>query len=82
MAVPEASFLPTEETVRISAIRQGGVDPASLRFRIVEYAKSTGEPLGIRALDLGFSDAYTTTCDLILQSGDSHFCLEPTGFVQ
>lgn len=68
--------------IRDEAIRAGGIDPMSLRFRIVEYEKASGEMLGVPLENLGFGDAVERTAALIDARGDSHFCLEPVGFIQ
>jgi hypothetical protein len=68
--------------IRDEAIRAGGLDPMSLRFRIVEYEKSSGELLGVPLENLGFCDAVERTAALMGTRGDSHFCLEPVGFIQ
>ncbi len=76
------SAAPDLMAIRADAIRSGGLDPMSLRFRIVEYEKASGELLGVRRENLGFRDAVESTAALIGERGDSHFCLEPTGFIQ
>ena len=74
--------MPDVSTIRNNALLSGGIDPVSLRFRVVEIQKSTGEFLGVPVEDLGFFDAVETTKSLIEDSEDSHFLLEPIGFVQ
>jgi len=54
----------------------------SLRFQIVEYDKCSGELLGVRCNDIGFREAIEKTAGLIERRQDSHFCLEPVGFIQ
>jgi len=54
----------------------------TLRFQIVEYDKSSGELLGVRCNDIGFREAIEHTAGLIERRQDSHFCLQPVGFVQ
>jgi hypothetical protein len=78
----QSTTSPDIEAIRTNAIREGGIDPFQLRFRVVEYEKSTGEFLGVPVENLGFSDAVTKTQSLILNRIDSHFCLEPVGFLQ
>jgi hypothetical protein len=68
--------------IRDEAIRAGGLDPLILRFNIVEYEKSSGERLGVPHENLGFKDAVESTAALIGERADSHFCLEPVGFIQ
>ncbi len=73
---------PDVGAIRSNALGSGGIDPVTLRFRVVEYDKFTGQLLGIPVEDLGFFDAVETTKGLIEDSEDSHFLLEPIGFVQ
>jgi hypothetical protein len=54
----------------------------TLRFQIVEYDKFSGELLSIPGGDLGFEEAVMTTAGLIEKNQDSHFCLQPVGFIQ
>lgn len=54
----------------------------SLRFRVVEYEKTTGEMIGVPIENAGFRDAVEETQTLIHAHADSHFCLEPVGFLQ
>jgi len=74
--------LPDLETLRNEALFAGALDPMTLRFKIVEYDKFSGELLGIPRRDLGFREAVETTAGLIESRQDSHFCLEPVGFLQ
>ena len=74
--------LPDLEALRNQALFAGALDPMSLRFQIVEYNKSSGELLGVRCADIGFRDAIQTTAGMIESRRDSHFCLQPVGFVQ
>jgi hypothetical protein len=74
--------LPNVEALRTEAILAGALDPMSLRFRIVEYAKSTGELLSVPGADMGFREAVDTAARLIESGGNSYFCLQPVGFVQ
>jgi hypothetical protein len=76
------AIAPDISAIRDEAIRSGGLDPLSLRFRIVEYEKSSGELLGVPLENLGFRDAVERTAALIEKRGDSHFCLEAVGFIQ
>ena len=54
----------------------------NLRFRIVEFDKFSGALLGVPAADIGFPEAIEATASLIQTRFDSHFCLEPVGFLQ
>jgi hypothetical protein len=74
--------LPDFETLRNEAIFAGALDPMSLRFRIVEYHKSSGELIGVPCADAGFQEAIATAAALVASRHDSHFCLQPIGFVQ
>jgi hypothetical protein len=74
--------MPDVQRIRNDAAHSGGVDPMSLRFRVLEYCSWSGELLGIPVSDLGFPEAVETTQALIARKKDSHFCLEPVGFLQ
>lgn len=74
--------MPDVEQICHDALMAGGLNPLTLRFRIVEYRKSSGELIGVPKEDLAFSDAVAKTMALIARRADSHFCLEPVGFVQ
>jgi hypothetical protein len=58
------------------------MDPMFLRFRLVELEQQTGEVLGIQAHNIGFREAVEMTKSLLRDGRDSHFCLEPVGFLQ
>ena len=73
---------PDFEVIRQDAQLAGGIDVMSLRFRVVEYEKATGEMVGVAIQNAGFRDAVEKTQKLISRNADSHFCLEPVGFVQ
>lgn len=73
---------PDIDALRNEALLAGAVDPATLRFRVVEYDKASGEMLGVPIPDSGFADAVEKTARLIESRADSHFCLHPVGFVQ
>jgi hypothetical protein len=73
--------LPDLQALRNEAINGGALDPMNLRFQIVEYSKVSGEQLGILAQDLGLSAAIETAARLIPERDQSHFCLEPVGFI-
>lgn len=74
--------LPDFEALRHEAIMAGALDPMTLRFQIVEYDKHSGEKLGVPCGNVGFREAVVTTAGLIETRHDSHFCLEPVGFLQ
>ena len=76
------SMTPDFQTIRHEALMAGGVDLMSLRFRVVEYEKSTGELVGVPIENAGFRDAVEETNALIRENAASHFCLEPVGFIQ
>ena len=73
---------PDLDALRNEALFAGALDPMSLRFQIVEYDKSSGELLSVPCNDVGFREAVAKTAGLIRQRKDSHFCLEPVGFIQ
>jgi hypothetical protein len=74
--------MPNMQALRHEAIFAGAIDPMTLRFKIVEYCKWSGELLGIRNGNIGLEEAIHTTAGLIQRRQDSHFCLEPVGFIQ
>jgi hypothetical protein len=74
--------LPDLQAVRNEALSAGALDPMTLRFRVVEYDKASGELLGVPIADIGFIDAVEKTANLIRSRADSHFCLHPVGFIQ
>jgi hypothetical protein len=74
--------MPDIEAIRSEALRAGALDPMSLRFRIVEVDRFSGEVLGVPAADIGLHEAINTTASLIQSHFGSNFCLEPVGFVQ
>jgi len=76
------TFLPDPQTIRDEATTAGGVDPTFLRFRVVELEQQTGQILGIQAHDIGFREAVEMTEMLLRDGSESHFCLEPVGFLQ
>jgi hypothetical protein len=84
MRNPEHSTLPLPDfqAIRNEALNGGALDPMTLRFQIVEYHKASGEQLGILAHDLGFRAAVEKAASLIPVRNQSHFCLEPVGFIQ
>ena len=77
-----ATTLPNIEDLRREALLAGALDPATLRFRIVEYDKSSGELLGVPGADMGFCEAVEATVELIESRSGSYFCLQPVGFLQ
>lgn len=74
--------MPDFQALRNEAISGGAIDPMTLRFQIVEYHKASGEQLGVLAHDLGFRAAIEKAASLIPLRIQSHFCLEPVGFIQ
>ena len=78
----EHSGFPDLQAMRTEALSAGALDPAALRFRVVEYDKASGEMLGVPIADSGFFDAVEKTAALIRKRADSHFCLHPVGFIQ
>ncbi len=70
------------DAMRHEALMAGALDPMSLRFAIVEYDKWSGERLGMPGDNLGFREAVYKTANLIEANSESHFCLQPVGFVQ
>ena len=74
--------MPDLEALRNEALFAGALDPMSLRFQVVEYDKSSGELLSVPCRNLGLREAIETTASLIQKRQDSHFCLEPVGFIQ
>ncbi len=74
--------MPDLEALRNEAMFAGALDPMSLRFKVVEYDKTSGERLSVPCDNLGFEEAVQTTAGLIEKRRQSHFCLEPVGFLQ
>ena len=74
--------MPDLDAIRSEALRAGALDPMGLRFRIVEFDKFSGALLGVPAANIGFSEAIEATTSLIQARFDSHFFLEPVGFLQ
>lgn len=73
---------PNPDSIRDSALRAGAIDPVTLRFQVVEFDKFDGTLLGVAAEDIGFSEALAFTHNLTKTHVDSHFCLQPVGFIQ
>ncbi len=73
---------PDLEALRHEAMFAGALDPMSLRFQIVEYDKSSGELLSVPCDNIGFQEAVEKAAGLIRKRQQSHFCLEPVGFLQ
>ncbi|MEP6717412.1 MAG: hypothetical protein ABJC09_17720 [Terriglobia bacterium] len=73
---------PDLEALRNEAMFAGALDPMSLRFQIVEYDKASGELLGVPCDNIGFLEAVEKTAGFIQNRAESHFCLEPVGFLQ
>ena len=74
--------MPDLQAIRNEAISAGALDPMNLRFRGVEYDKTSGEFLGVPMQDIGLREAIENTARLIQSRGDSHFYLHPVGFIQ
>jgi hypothetical protein len=74
--------MPNVEALRNEALFAGALDPMTLRFQIVEYDKFSGELLSVPGGNLGLEEAIEKTAGLIEKRQDSHFCLEPVGFLQ
>jgi hypothetical protein len=64
------------------AMQAGALDPMTLRFRVVEYDKFDGTFVSVAFDDIGFPEALEQTADLVRTRSDSHFCLQPVGFLQ
>jgi hypothetical protein len=73
---------PEIQTLCEQALAAGAVDPMSVRFRVVEYDKFDGTLLSVPFDDLGFPEALEQTADLLRTRIDSHFCLQPLGYIQ
>lgn len=73
---------PDIEAIRNEALLAGALDPTTLRFRVVEYDRFSGEVIGVPIHDIAFADAVEKTARLIEARADSHFCLDPVGFIQ
>jgi hypothetical protein len=73
--------MPDLQAIRNEAINGGAIDPMTLRFQVVEYSKISGEQLGILADNLGLRAAIETAASLIPERDESHFRLEPVGFI-
>lgn len=76
------SQIPDLQALRNESLLAGAVDPMTLRFRIVEFDRWSGELLGVPVDNIGFPEALETTASLIESRSASNFCLEPTGFIQ
>jgi hypothetical protein len=74
--------LPDLQSIRNEALAAGALDPMTLRFSVVEYDKVSGELLGVLSQDVGLREAIEKTAGLIESRSDSHFCLQPVGFIQ
>jgi hypothetical protein len=61
------------DEIRHEAIRNGGLDPATLRFRVVEYQKADGELVAVHGDDLAFLAAVAAAMKLIEARGNSEF---------
>jgi hypothetical protein len=73
---------PDVQTLRNEALTAGAMDPMNLRFRIVECDRFDGALLSVAVEDIGFEEAIEHTAGLARTRADSHFYLEPVGFIQ
>jgi hypothetical protein len=73
--------LPDLQSICNEAVSAGALNPAGLRFRVMEYDKASGELLGIPMQNIGLGEAIEKTARLIKMRGDSHFLLHPVGFI-
>ncbi|HWE51352.1 MAG TPA: hypothetical protein VG273_16290 [Bryobacteraceae bacterium] len=79
----ENSLTPADfQAIRNEALLAGAVDPATLRFRLLELNKFDGTLLSVPSENIGLSEALEQAAKLIRVRSDSHFCLEPVGFIQ
>jgi hypothetical protein len=78
----QTALLPDLQAIRNEALLAGAIDPTTLRFRILELDKFDGTLLSIPHEDIGLSEAIEQTASLVRAHIDSHFCLEPVGFIQ
>ena len=70
------------QTLCDQAMQAGALDPMTLRFRVVEYDKFDGTFVSVPFDDIGFPEALEQTADLVRTRSESHFCLQPVGFIQ
>ncbi len=70
------------QAIRNEALLAGAVDPATLRFRLLELDKFDGTILSVPSENIGLSEALEQAASLVRVRLDSHFCLEPVGFIQ
>lgn len=73
---------PNPNAIRDSALRAGAIDPVTLRFQVVEFDKFDGSMIGVAAENIGFTEGLAFTHSLTRTHADSHFCLQPVGFIQ
>jgi hypothetical protein len=79
----ENSLTPADfQAIRNEALLAGAVDPATLRFRLLELDKFDGSILSVPSENIGLSEAIEKAATLVRVRLDSHFCLEPVGFIQ
>ena len=74
--------IPDLNAVRTEALSAGAMDPAIFRFCILEFDKDSGELLGMPAEDVGLAEGIRKTARLVESRANSHFCLQPVGFIQ
>ena len=82
MQMEHSTQLPDMQAIRTDAIAAGALDPFSLRFRVVEYDKASGEFLGVPMQNIGLPEAIERTARLIEARSESHFLVHPVGFIQ
>jgi hypothetical protein len=70
------------QAIRNEALLAGAVDPTTLRFRLLELDKFDGTILSVPSENIGLSEALEQAAALVRVRLDSHFCLEPVGFIQ
>src|SRR5580658_3826478 len=70
------------QAIRNEAMLAGAVDPTTLRFRLLELDKFDGKILSVASENIGLSEALEQAATLVRVRVDSHFCLEPVGFIQ
>ncbi len=84
MKKPNTAFadLPDAATICHDALLAGGLDPLSLRFRVVEYERASGELIRVLSENSGLLEALENTGPFIAGSSGSDFRFEPVGFLQ
>jgi hypothetical protein len=67
--------------IRQAAIQAGGVDPVTLRFRVIEYDKDNGEFRKLLMTDSSLSGAVMEVRRITPECPWSRFVLEPIAFI-